>query len=205
MKRIVYTSLLHADTSSLDLAEEHLATERTVRDSGIPYTILRNGWYTKNLPAGANSRRARRRCVSRQRRHRRVSSSAARADFASAAVAVLTSDRHEGKTYELAGDKAWTLSDLAAGIFTGKTGRTIPYKDLPRPSTRRFLRVSAYQKAWRRRSPAGMSHSQGALFDDRQQLSALIGQPTTPLSRGGPDCAEADRLSQSGCSSKHLV
>src|SRR5690606_20222290 len=43
---IVYTSLLHADSSSLSLAEEHAATEEIIKSSGIPYTILRNGWYT---------------------------------------------------------------------------------------------------------------------------------------------------------------
>ena len=30
------------------LAPEHKATERAIRASGIPFTILRNGWYTEN-------------------------------------------------------------------------------------------------------------------------------------------------------------
>ena len=46
---IVYTSLLHADTSAIKiLADEHLATEAELKASGIPWTILRNGWYTEN-------------------------------------------------------------------------------------------------------------------------------------------------------------
>jgi len=48
VKHIVYTSLLHADTSVLNLAEEHIATEQMLKASGIVHTILRNGWYTEN-------------------------------------------------------------------------------------------------------------------------------------------------------------
>jgi NAD(P)H dehydrogenase (quinone) len=45
---IVYTGILQADTSSISLTEKHLAEEAALKDSGIPYTILRNGWYTEN-------------------------------------------------------------------------------------------------------------------------------------------------------------
>src|SRR5687767_13103261 len=48
VKWIVYTSILHADRSPIGLAEEHLATERELQASGIPFTLLRNGWYTEN-------------------------------------------------------------------------------------------------------------------------------------------------------------
>jgi NAD(P)H dehydrogenase (quinone) len=53
VKRIVYTSLLHADTSPLNLSDEHRATEAELRVAGIPFTILRNGWYTENYTASA--------------------------------------------------------------------------------------------------------------------------------------------------------
>ena len=51
VKWIVYTSLLHADRSPLSLVDEHLATEAALKASGIPATILRNGWYTENYTA----------------------------------------------------------------------------------------------------------------------------------------------------------
>src|SRR3954453_1553475 len=51
VSRILYTSLLHADTSPMSLAGEHLQTEAAILGSGIPYTILRNGWYTENYTA----------------------------------------------------------------------------------------------------------------------------------------------------------
>lgn len=180
VKRIVYTSLLHADTSPLDLAEEHLATERTVPDSGIAYTILRNGWYTENYTGSIPGALAGGAFLGSAGTGR--ISSAARADYARAAVAVLTSDRHEGKTYELAGDKAWTLSDLAAEI-SRQTGRTIPYKDLPEAEYAAVLKGVGLPEGLAQ-AIAGwdVAASQGALFDDSQQLSALMGQPTTPLS-----------------------
>ena len=53
MKFIAYTSLLHADTSPLGLAAEHIETEQMLADSGIAYALLRNGWYTENYLASA--------------------------------------------------------------------------------------------------------------------------------------------------------
>lgn len=48
VKFIAYTSLLHADKSPLGLHVEHVETEKMLADSGIPYALLRNGWYTEN-------------------------------------------------------------------------------------------------------------------------------------------------------------
>ena len=52
---LAYTSILHADTSTLELAKEHLATENYLRASGIPFVMLRNGWYAENLTAAIGS------------------------------------------------------------------------------------------------------------------------------------------------------
>src|ERR1700678_1331450 len=48
VKLIAYTSLLHADRSQLGLARDHRDTEADLRDSGVPFVLLRNGWYTEN-------------------------------------------------------------------------------------------------------------------------------------------------------------
>ena len=180
VKWIVYTSLLHADRSPLDLASEHLATERELSSSGIPHTILRNGWYTENYTAsvpGAVGGGA----FLGSAGDGRISS-ASRADYADAAAAVLAGRGYEGKTFELAGDEAWTLSDLAAEI-SRQTGRTIPYRNLPPDEYARVLIGFGL--------PDGLAHalagwdvgaSKGALFDDSRQLSRLIGRPTTPMS-----------------------
>jgi NAD(P)H dehydrogenase (quinone) len=179
VKHLVYTSLLHADTSSLSLADEHRATEAELHASGIPFTILRNGWYTENYTGSIGGALAGGAFLGSAREGRIASAS--RADFAEAAVAVLTSAGHEGRVYELAGDDAYTLADLAAEV-SQQTGKNIPYQNLP---------VADYAAALASFGlPAGLAHSiaswdesaaAGALFDDGHQLSTLIGRPTTPL------------------------
>lgn len=110
VKWIIYTSLLRADSSPIDLAVEHVATERELQGSGIPFTLLRNGWYTENY-TGSIGRALGGGAFIGSASEGRISS-AARADFADAAVAVLTGKGHVGKIYELAGDTAWTSANL---------------------------------------------------------------------------------------------
>lgn len=180
VKWIIYTSLLHADTSSLSLAEEHLATEAALRDSGIPFTLLRNGWYTENYTGSIPGALAGGAFIGSVGKGR--ISSAARADYADAAVAVLTSEGHEAKVYELAGDEAWTLTDLAAEI-SRQTGKDIPYVDMPETEYADALKGFGLPEGLAQ-AIAGwdVSASKGDLYDDGKELSRLIGHPTTPLS-----------------------
>jgi NAD(P)H dehydrogenase (quinone) len=180
VKRIVYTSLLHADTSPLSLAPEHRETEAMLRAAGIPFTLLRNGWYTENYTGSIPGALAGGAFIGSAGDGR--ISSAARADYAAAAVAVLTSPGHDGKTYELAGDAAYTLADLAAEI-SRQTGKTIPYKNLPEADYAAALTGFGLPAGFAQ-AIAGwdVAASKGALFDDGRQLSRLIGRATTPLS-----------------------
>jgi NAD(P)H dehydrogenase (quinone) len=179
VKRIVYTSLLRADTSDLSLAPEHFATEQALKASGIPFTILRNGWYTENY-AGSIPGALAGGVVIGSAGEGRISS-ATRADYAAAAVAVLTGTGHEGKTYELAGDTAWTLNDFAAEIAR-QTGKPVVYKNLPEAEYAGALQGFGLPPQMAQ-AIAGWdtAAARGALFDDSRQLSGLIGRPTTPL------------------------
>jgi NAD(P)H dehydrogenase (quinone) len=180
VKRIVYTSLLHADTSPLNLAEEHLATESELKASGIPFTILRNGWYTENYTGSIPGALARGAFLGSAGEGK--ISSATREDFAEAAVAVLTGEGHEGQTYELAGDDAWTLQDLAAET-SEQAGSTIAYKNLPEADYAAALTGFGLPEGLARMIAGwDVGASKGALFDDGRQLSKLIGRPTTLLS-----------------------
>ncbi len=180
VKWIVYTSLLHADTSSLSLAPEHAATEEALKNSGIAYTILRNGWYTENyagsipgaLQAGAFIGAAGDGKIS----------SATREDFAEAAAIVITSTGHEGKIYELAGDEAYTLTELAAKT-SKQTGKDIPYNNLTEADYAAAL-AGAGLPQWLADAIAGWDTgaSKGDLFDDSKTLSGILGRPSTPLS-----------------------
>lgn len=178
--RIVYTSLLRADTSSLSLAGEHAATEAMLKASGIPHTILRNGWYTENYAGAVKGALARGVLVGSAGEGK--ISSAARADFAEAAAVVLTTDGHVGKTYELAGDEAYTLGDLAAEI-SRQASREIPYRNLPVGEYAAVLTQAGIPEQMAR-VLAGWDEAiaRGALFHDGRELSGLIGRPTTPMS-----------------------
>jgi NAD(P)H dehydrogenase (quinone) len=180
VKWIVYTSLLHADTSPLSLADEHKATEAELKASGIPFTILRNGWYTENYTGSIPGALAGGAFIGSAGNGK--ISSAARADYAEAAVAVLTSKGHECKVYELACDEAYTLSDLAAEI-SRQTGKTIPYKNMPEAEYAAALTGFGLPENLAQ-AIAGWDTgaADGALFDESRQLSALIGRPMTPLS-----------------------
>jgi NAD(P)H dehydrogenase (quinone) len=179
IKWIVYTSLLHADSSSLSLAGEHLATELTLKDSGIPFTILRNGWYTENYTgslAGALAGGA----LIGSAGNGKISS-ATRSDFAAAAIAVLTGDNHQGKTYELAGDESYTLSDLAAEVSV-QAGKVLPYKNLPESEYAAILKSFGLPEMFAEAIASwDVSASKGDLFDEGKQLSGILGRPTTKL------------------------
>jgi len=180
VKWIIYTSILHADKSLIDLATEHLATEEALKQSGIPYTLLRNGWYSENytgsipgaLVGGAFIGSAGNGKIA----------SASRMDYAEAAVMVLTTPGHQGKVYELAGDTAWTLQELAAEI-SRHSGRNMPYKNLPAEEYADVLKGFNLPEGFAK-AIAGwdVAASNDALFDDSHQLSQLIGRPTTPIS-----------------------
>jgi len=114
VKLLAYTSVLRADTSPLGLAAEHKETEAMIRASGIPFTLLRNSWYTENYTAGiagALAQGAVYGCAGEGR-----IASAARADYAEAAAVVMAAENQAGRVYELAGDTAYTRAELAADL-----------------------------------------------------------------------------------------
>ena len=179
IKWIVYTSLLHADTTSLSLAGEHLATEKMLKESGIEHTILRNGWYTENYIGSIEGALAGGALIGSAGDGK--ISSAARADYAEAAAVVLTNESHKGNVYELAGDDYYTLSDLAKEV-SKQSGKDIPYKNLPEADYANALKSFGMDETF-----AGIvagwdvSTSKDDLFDDSHQLSKLIGRATTPM------------------------
>jgi len=175
---IAYTSIAKADTTTLLLAAEHLATEQLLAASGIPHALLRNGWYIENytgqLPvylqhgivgaAGTG-----------------LVSGATRADYAEAAAAVLTTEGHAGEVYELGGDEAFTLAEFAATV-SAATGKQIAYTDLPAEKLAEVLTGAGL--------PAELAHvladadlglGRGELFTASGDLRRLIERPTMSL------------------------
>lgn len=181
VRHIFYTSLLHADASPLSLAQEHRETEDMLAKSALNVTLLRNGWYAENHTGAIPGALAAGGYIGSTDPGR--ISWAARADYAEAAATVLAGEGHEGKTYELAGDDAHTLADLAAEI-SAQTGKDIPYNDLPPVDYAAILVSAAGLPAPLAEAIASWDADagQGALFDDGRTLSRLTGGSTTPLS-----------------------
>lgn len=184
---IAYTSLLNADRSAMILAGDHQATEAILRESGVPFTLLRNGWYTENYDLkGAVGSGA---ILGAAGSH--ALNPAPRQDYAEAAAAVLSSDGHAGQTYELAGDEAVTLADLAAEVAR-QSGQPVAYHDL---SAEEYARTLAGFGV-----PEGFAHvladsdtgiTRGELASESRDLSRLIGRPTTPVAQAVRDALTA--------------
>jgi NAD(P)H dehydrogenase (quinone) len=177
--RIIYTGILKGAASPMALAQDHIKTEAALAASGIPATILRNGWYTENYTGSLGGTLAAGTQIGATGEGR--VSGAARADYAEAIAVVATDAAHAGKIHELAGDAAFTLADYAAEV-SRQTGRNIPYVNMAQPDYAEALKGFGL--------PAGFAEvladsdakaAVGALYDDSRTLSRLIGRPTTPM------------------------
>jgi NAD(P)H dehydrogenase (quinone) len=179
VSRLVYTSALGADRGKLLLADEHLATEEAITASGLPFTILRNGWYTENFePALRHAETTG--VVLASAGDGRVAS-ATREDYAEAIAAVLAQDGHAGQTYELSGDVAWSFDELAAAL-TEVLGREVAYRRLtPEQHLAELERTGVDGSTARFLVALDANIEDGALDLVTGDLSRLLGRRTTAL------------------------
>ncbi len=178
--RILYTSVLKGDASPMILAQDHIATEAALRESGIPATILRNGWYTENY-TGALGAAIQHGAIIGAAGEGRISS-AARKDYAEAIAVAALDASHTGKTYELAGDTAHTGADFAAAV-TKAAGKPLAYVNMPQVAYAKALQGFGLPEGFAMViADSDARAAEGALFDDSRTLSRLIGRPTTPIS-----------------------
>ncbi|MGP9526814.1 SDR family oxidoreductase [Glutamicibacter sp. AOP5-A2-18] len=179
---IAYTSIANALTGNMKLAQEHVATEQLLAGSGIEYVLLRNGWYTENytdqLLGYLNSR-----VVLGAAGNGRISA-APRADYAEAAAAVLLSEENEsGKIYELGGDKAFTLSQLA-GAVGAAAGQEVNYQEVePEKLVAIYTESGVPAQFADILVDTDVQVRDGALEVNSADLSQLIGRPTASLGK----------------------
>lgn len=180
VKSITYTSLLHADTSTLILAPEHLATEEAIKTSGIAFTLLRNGWYTENYTASVPGALQHGAFIGSAGEGK--ISSAARNDYAEAAALIVAENNHQGKTLELSGDEFYTLTDLAKELSV-QAGKEIPYQNLSENDFAKALeQVGLPEPVAQVYAGFDTAASKGDLYDEGTTLSQLLGRKTTTLS-----------------------
>jgi NAD(P)H dehydrogenase (quinone) len=174
---IAYTSIAHADTSTLLLAAEHRATEELLASAGVPHALLRNAWYYENYTAqlpvylqhgivgAAGSGKL---------------SAATRADYAEAAAAVLTGDGHQGAIYELGGE-SFTMAELAE-VVSAATGQTVTYTDLPLEQyTQVLVSAGLPEPVAAVFADGDRGAAAGELFVGSDDLEKLIGRTPTTL------------------------
>lgn len=177
--QVIYTSVLHAATSRLSLAAEHVETEQALAASDLSWVILRNGWYTENYAASIPPALAHHAFIGAAGDGKIAS--AARVDYADAAAAVLTSDVASGTIFELAGDNAYTLTEFAAAI-TKASGTEVAYVNLTEADySKALVDAGLPTPIAEMLANSDVAASGGALFDDSHTLSRLIGRPTTPF------------------------
>jgi NAD(P)H dehydrogenase (quinone) len=180
VKLIAYTSILRADTSTLGLAAEHKETEAALQASGVPFVLLRNGWYTENY-VGVVATAVQYGAVMGSAKEGRIAA-ASRADYAAAAATVLVKDGQAGKVYELAGDTAFTMAEFAAEIAK-QSGKPVAYADMPQAVyAAELVKVGLPEGFAALLADSDTAAANGGLFDDGHQLSQLIGRSTTPIS-----------------------
>ncbi|WP_037569044.1 SDR family oxidoreductase [Phaeacidiphilus oryzae] len=176
---IAYTSMTRADSAHTVLAGTHRATEEYLREREAPAVALRNSWYLENYTAQLPSALQHGAFLGAAGDGR--VSAASRADYAEAAAVVLTTEGHTGAVYELGGDQAFTLAELAA-TASAVTGASLGYTDLPGDMFAEALAGAGVPAELARiLADADLGLSRGELFTDSGDLRRLIGRPTTTL------------------------
>ncbi|MEU7553972.1 SDR family oxidoreductase [Streptomyces sp. NPDC044571] len=177
--QLAYTGILGGPEADFDLAAEHQVTEQAILDSGLPYTFLRNGWYHENY-TGRLGTVLEHGAVVGSAGEGRIAS-AARADYAAAAAAVLTGEGHLNRVYELSGDTAWSLAEYAAEV-AAQSGKEVAYSEVPADTHRSILTGAGVPEGFAAiLVDVDAAISRGRLAHTGGDLSRLIGRPTTPV------------------------
>jgi len=176
---IAYTSQLRADTSAFSLAKSHRETESYIKQSGMVYTILRNGWYIENHTENLN--KALQHGVLLGSSGKGRFSSATRGDYAEAAAVVLTQAGHSGKVYELAGSDSYSMPELASQL-SELSGKKIDYLNLSYYDLKQvLLSVNIPEMIADVVIEADKLSQEGELFSDSNDLSILLGRKTLSI------------------------
>jgi NAD(P)H dehydrogenase (quinone) len=123
VQSVVYTSMINpSDSNPAFVAAEHRATERTIKDSGLRWTMLRNAIYTEMLLPSAPAAIVSGTLLTNTGAG--VNVNVARDDCAAVAATVLAEDGHDGKSYDITGSEPLDAEDLAA-LYAELSGEPI--------------------------------------------------------------------------------
>ncbi len=129
LRHLVRLSILPANPDApLPLVKWHGEADRSVMESGVPYTILRPAYFMQNSLGGAATI-ATNGTIYSAMGDGKIGHIDTR-DIADVAVAVLTSEGHEAQSYLLTGPEALSMAEVAARLSSA-LGKTIEYVNLP--------------------------------------------------------------------------
>jgi NAD(P)H dehydrogenase (quinone) len=179
VKHIFYTSHLLADKRLSILAPDHHETEKLLIASGIPYTILRNTYYADFLPFFVGNP-LETGVITFPSKGRKMNF-ALRSEIAEGlANAVLTSDAHRNKVYEITSISGYTFPEIAKAYSAG--GREIVYEDITAEDFKqRLLDEGVPQELAVVNAGIGESFSRGALDYTDYALQNLLGRKPLDL------------------------
>jgi len=127
VKHIAYTSFIGIDdpANPAEVRHDHIETEQLIRASGMAWTMLRDAHYADAmiLMAGPGVMQSGQ-WISNAGKG--LEAMVWRDDCVAAAVAVMTSEGHEGQTYNITGPELQTFEDVTA-ILSEVTGKPISY------------------------------------------------------------------------------
>jgi uncharacterized protein YbjT (DUF2867 family) len=126
VKRIVKLSGKIADHHTVGFSVWNREAERRIKESGIPYTILRGNFFMQNL--FDFSAQIKQGGFTMGPAAKRIALLDAQ-DIAAVAVAALTEEGHIGKTYDLNGPEKLD-GNAQAAVFTSVLGRSVKYFDV---------------------------------------------------------------------------
>ncbi|WP_419871469.1 SDR family oxidoreductase [Candidatus Pristimantibacillus sp. PTI5] len=178
---IAYTSLGNASENPIFLAPVHRATEEAIKNTGIPYSFLRNNWYLENEISSIQA------VLGGAPWLTSAGSGkvgwATRRDYAQAAAAVLAGEGHENTVYELSGKPA-TQEELASSL-AGVLGREVPVQQVD-DATYASIMGSAGVPEPVVPILVGIQSAirEGALEVESNDFQKLLGRPATPIEEG---------------------
>ncbi len=177
-ERIAYTSVLRADTTTNPVAGDHRGTEEALRTSGVPFTVLRNCWYTEVYTAQLSQYLERGEILGAAGTGK--VSAAPRADYAAAAATALLDDAAGDVVYELGGP-GFSMEELATTV-SQVSGTKVVYRDLPSDDYAVALEAAGFDAGAAAFVAAiDTAIASGDLETDSDDLPRLLGRPVTPL------------------------
>lgn len=126
VRHVVYTSFVGTPGNVSIAVHDHRYTEQLLKDSGMAWTFLRNSQYTEAMrDAGGPAAIKSGTWISATGNGRIAMVS--REDCIAAAAAVMASDGHEGRSYDITGPALIGYAELAQ-LFEAMSGQRITYR-----------------------------------------------------------------------------